>query len=93
MAERTRLEAYIIFSMLNTLVSCFPAHWLCGSNGWLYQLGAVDIAGAGPVHMVGGLTGLVATLILKPRYGRYDTNERPQMGSPTNAILGMFMLW
>ena len=93
MAERTKLEAYIVFSFLNTLIFCFPAHWVWGSNGWLSQLGYVDIAGAGPVHLVGGVTGLVATLVLKPRHGRFDSKFGPPMGAPTNALLGMFMLW
>lgn len=95
MAERTKLVSYMVFSMVNTVLFSIPAHWIWASNGWLYNLGVVDIAGAGPVHLVGGLTGLVATLILKPRHGRYDgpTNSAPQMSSPTNAVLGMFMLW
>ena len=95
MAERTKLTSYMLFSMFNTLLFCIPAHWVWASNGWLYQLGVVDIAGAGPVHIVGGVTGLVATLMLKPRHGRYngDTSRVPQMSSPTNAVLGMFMLW
>ncbi|XP_041364247.1 putative ammonium transporter 2 [Gigantopelta aegis] len=93
MAERTRLEAYILFSLLNTFVYCFPAHWVWGKKGWLQVMGVVDIAGAGPVHMVGGISGLVATLLLKPRHNRYKYKRAPPMGSPTNAILGMFMLW
>lgn len=95
MAERTRLDAYIVFSMLNTFIFCIPAHWVWAPGGWLYEMGVIDIAGAGPVHLVGGVTGLVATLMLKPRHGRFttDKNEQPAMGSPTNAILGMFMLW
>ena len=93
MAERTKLEAYIAFSFLNTLVFCFPAHWEWAEDGWLKKLGLVDIAGAGSVHMVGGMTGLVATIMLKPRYGRYQSKNTPAMGSPTNAILGTFMFW
>lgn len=64
-----------------------------GTKGWLQDMGAVDIAGAGPVHLVGGVTAFVATLMLKPRHGRYKSKNPPEMGSPTNAILGMFMLW
>ena len=79
--------------MLNTLVFCFPAHWVWDPRGFLRNWGMVDIAGDGPVHLVGGMTGLVATLMLKPRYGRYTSLRPPQMGSPTNALLGMFMLW
>lgn len=95
MAERTKLTSYMVFSMFNTILFCIPAHWIWSSKGWLYRLGVVDIAGAGPVHIVGGVTGLVATLILKPRHGRYTgtTSRIPQMSSPTNAVLGMFMLW
>ena len=93
MAERCKLEAYIVFSLLNTLVYCFPSHWIWGHNGWLNQLGCVDVAGAGSVHLVGGVTGLVATLMLRPRYRRYENKHPPGMASPTNAVLGMFMLW
>ena len=93
MAERTKLEAYIIFSFLNSFIFCLPAHWVWAKSGFLNILGMVDVAGAGPVHLVGGVTGLVATLMLKPRYGRYKYKHPPPMGSPTNALLGMFMLW
>lgn len=94
MVERTKLESYIIFSFANTVVYSFPAHWMFSEMGWLKRLGAVDIAGAGAVHLVGGTTGLVATVLLRPRYGRFTKNEEEaSMSSPTNAIFGMFMLW
>ena len=93
MAERTKLESYILFSTLNTIVYCIPAHWVWAETGWLYKMGMVDVAGAGPVHLGGGMTGLVATIMLKPRYRRYKSKYPPPMGSPTNALLGMFMLW
>jgi len=96
MAERTKLTSYMVFSMINTLLFSLPAHWEWAANGWLYSLGVVDIAGAGPVHIVGGVTGLVATLMLKPRHGMFTDKKKtkaPVMSSPTNAVLGMFMLW
>ena len=94
MAERTSLRAYIMYSFLNTLTYSFPAHWIWDHSGWLNRMGAVDIAGCGPVHLVGGVSGLVATLMLKPRIGRFDENAPPrQMASPTNVMLGTFMLW
>lgn len=67
MAERTNLKAYIIFSFINVFSYVFPAHWVWDKNGFLYKLNVVDIAGCGPVHMVGGMCALVATIILKPR--------------------------
>ena len=55
-------------------------------------MGAVDVAGCGPVHLVGGASGLVATLMLKPRQGVFDKPQEP-LPAPLKAILGMFMLW
>ena len=39
MAERTRLDAYMVYSLLNTVVYCVPAHWLWGKNGFLNVMG------------------------------------------------------
>ncbi|KAJ8029858.1 Ammonium transporter 2 [Holothuria leucospilota] len=52
------------------------------------------LTGASAVHLVGGVTGLIATVMLGPRTGRFDKEgESPKMSSPTNAIFGLFMLW
>lgn len=97
MAERTNLKAYIAFSFFNTLAYCFPAHWIWADNGWLKKLGAVDVAGGSAVHVVGGVSGLAATIYLKPRTGqfnnKYQKKQPHNMASPTNVILGTFMLW
>ena len=94
MAERTKLKAYIVFSLLNTVVYCIPAHWVWASNGFLYQLGCVDIAGSGAVHTLGAASAFVAAWMLGPRKGRYDhgTGSLP-LGNGTNTLVGMFMLW
>ncbi|EDO37226.1 predicted protein, partial [Nematostella vectensis] len=96
MAERVKLESYCLFSFMNTIIFCLPAHWLWAENGWLKNLGAIDEAGACTVHLVGGVTGLTATIMLKPRSGRFEEGEDKScndMGSPTTALLGLFMLW
>ena len=70
-----------------------PAHWMWSPYGFLYKLGAVDIAGSGAVHLVGGSSAFVAAWLLGPRLGRWDLDGAPPMGSPTNALVGLFMLW
>ncbi|XP_045136812.1 putative ammonium transporter 3 isoform X2 [Portunus trituberculatus] len=93
-AERFNFVAYVIFSAVNTIVYCIPAGWIWAEHGFLFQLGVVDIAGSCGVHLCGGASALVASKMVGPRIGRYDDGEASlPMGSPTNAILGMFMLW
>ena len=47
---------------------CIPAGWLWNSNGFLKQLGVVDIAGSGGVHLVGGSSG-------RPQTSRKNTKK------------------
>lgn len=55
--SRCNFKAYCLFSCLNTIVYCLPAGWVWGDHGFLNRMGAVDIAGSGPVHLVGGVSG------------------------------------
>ncbi len=56
-AERCNFYSYCLFSLVNTVVYCLPAGWMWGNHGFLKKLGAVDIAGGGAVHLVGGSSG------------------------------------
>ncbi|GFG38745.1 hypothetical protein Cfor_02773, partial [Coptotermes formosanus] len=94
MAERCNFKAYCIFSFLNTVVYCVPAGWAWGDHGFLNRLGYVDIAGSGPVHLIGGSSALASAMMLGPRLGRYDMGSEPlPLGSPVNAVMGLFVLW
>lgn len=94
MAERTNLKAYMLYSFVSTLSTCFPTHWIWGKKGLLKELGVIDIAGCSGVHLVGGAAGLAAAVMLGPRLGRFDDNKkRLQPCSMTNVLLGTFMLW
>ncbi|XP_034192017.2 ammonium transporter [Osmia lignaria lignaria] len=94
MAERCNFKAYCLFSFLNTIVYCVPAGWIWGDHGFLKNLGAVDIAGSGAVHLVGGISALACAIMLGPRLGRYDKGIDPlPLGCPVNAIMGLFVLW
>jgi hypothetical protein len=53
------------------------ASWVLG-HGWLDYLGYRDAAGAGYIHMIGGVSGLVGTIILGPRFGIFDTQLQIQ---------------
>ena len=92
-AERTKLTAYIAFCLLNTVVYSFPAHWVWSKDGWLKKMHVVDVAGVGPVHLVGGVTALVAAIMVKPRYGRFSDDQVTVHGNSVNAVLGLFILW
>ncbi|XP_058455520.1 putative ammonium transporter 2 isoform X1 [Malaya genurostris] len=93
-AERCNFKAYCLFSFLNTIVYCIPAGWVWGEHGFLSKLGVVDIAGSGPVHLVGGASAFASAIMLGPRLGRYAKGLDPlPLGNPVNACMGLFVLW
>ncbi|KAG6546115.1 hypothetical protein Mapa_012147 [Marchantia paleacea] len=66
-AERTQFVAYLVYSsFLTGFVYPIVAHWVWSVDGWLgaaatsrlFGVGAIDFAGSGVVHMVGGIAGL-----------------------------------
>lgn len=96
MAERTKFNAYLLFSTLITLL-IYPVagHWIWG-GGWLAQLGFLDFAGSTVVHSVGAWASLAGLLVLGPRVGRFDKNGKPRKITGHNlvlAALGVFILW
>lgn len=104
-AERTQFTAYLIFSFfLSGFVYPIVVHWVWSSNGWLSQSssdllfgsGAIDFAGSGVVHLVGGIAGLWGSLIEGPRVGRFDAFGKAVSMRGHNAtlvVLGTFLLW
>ena len=52
MAERTNLRAYMLYSFVSTLTTCFPTHWIWGKDGFLREMGVVDIAGCSGTYTV-----------------------------------------
>lgn len=110
LAERCQMAAYLCYSVaLAGFVYPVVAHTVWSNNGFLsitnanplLEIGSVDFAGSGVVHLTGGMTALLATLILGPRRGRfYDaTGEaldtpRPFPGhSVALQMLGTMVLW
>ena len=64
---RFNFMAYCMFSFINTVVYCIPAGWLWGEHGFLYRMGAIDIAGSAGVHLVGGVSGEKSGLLTGER--------------------------
>lgn len=84
----------LIHIFVRSLVYCIPAGWIWRESGFLYKLGALDYAGCACVHLIGGISALVAAYMLRPRLKRYENGTDPlPMGNPTNAIVGTFALW
>ncbi|KAF8010637.1 hypothetical protein BT93_J1322 [Corymbia citriodora subsp. variegata] len=104
-AERTQFSAYLVFSFFLTgFVYPIVVHWVWSSNGWLspsssdllFGSGAIDFAGSGAVHLVGGIAGLWGSFIEGPRAGRFDAFGKavPMRGhNATLVVLGTFLLW
>ncbi len=98
-AERMKFSAYFIYSIVVSVI-IYPlyGHWVWG-GGWLsslpFGMGALDFAGSGVVHAIGGFVGLAGAMVLGPRYGKY-INGKPQAipgHSIAMAALGVFILW
>ena len=97
MAERTKFSAYCIYSIvISAVIYPVEAGWVWNGNGWLNQLGFIDFAGSGAIHMVGGISGFLGAAFLGARIGKYtkDGKARAIPGhSLTLGALGVFILW
>ena len=64
-AERFKFGAFVLFTFLWTTFLYDPmAHWVWGVGGWLRDLGALDFAGGTVIHILSGVSGLVACIML-----------------------------
>lgn len=95
MAERTKFQAYLIFSFFITLfIYPISGHWLWG-GGWLDSLGFIDFAGSTLVHSVGAWVGLAGAITIGPRLGKYLKGKAVAIPGHnlTLGALGVFILW
>ena len=95
-AERAKLSVYVIFSLLfSAIVYPVIAHWIWG-GGWLAEHGKQDFAGSTVVHLTGAMAALAATMLLKPRIGKYnaDGSANPIFGhNQVYTALSVIILW
>jgi Amt family ammonium transporter len=104
MAERWKFSSFIVWGLFASMI-LYPIYgnWVWG-GGWLSQLGvlgpkwghgAVDFAGSGVVHAMGGVAAFWGAKILGPRLGKFDKDGRPRAIPGHHlpmAMLGTFIL-
>jgi ammonium transporter, Amt family len=95
-AERAKFSAYVIFTILfSALIYPVVAHWIWG-GGWLAEDGAQDFAGSTVVHLTGAIAALAATILLKPRIGKYNKDGSANNLAGHNQVytaLAVLILW
>lgn len=101
MAERWSWKNFCLFGLWVALPYCLFANWVWG-GGWLAQAGlnwqlghgAVDFAGSGVVHAMGGAIALAGGICIGPRLGKF-INGKPQAMPGHNipmVVVGTFVL-
>jgi ammonium transporter len=95
-AERAKLSSYFIFTIIFVgVIYPIVAHWIWG-GGWLGEDGAQDFAGSTVVHLSGALAAFAATVLLKPRIGKYNKDGSANEISGHNQVftaLSVLILW
>ena len=101
MAERTKLQTYLAYSFIvSALIYPIYGHWvwgglLTGMPGWLEGLGALDYAGSGVVHAVGGFVALAGAWVVGPRIGKFVNGVAQDMPAHSTpfVVAGTFILF
>ena len=97
-ADRWRLRACCLSGgVLAAWTYPLFAHWVWG-GGWLAELGVnygighgfLDVGGAGAIHVLGGLTALAVTWILRPRRGKFSADGMAPAIPGHNSVLVLF---
>ncbi|MCU9614448.1 ammonium transporter [Caldibacillus lycopersici] len=95
-AERAKFPLYVIFAILfGAIVYPVVAHWIWG-GGWLAEHGKQDFAGSTVVHLTGAMGALAATILLKPRIGKYNKDGSANNLAGHNQVytaLAVLILW
>ena len=101
-AERMKLFAFLAFAVVMTgFIYPMEGSWTWGGNPvfglyTLGDLGFLDFAGSGIVHMAGAAAALAGVMLVGARKGKYgangEVNAIPGANLPL-ATLGTFILW
>lgn len=101
-AERMKLWAFMVFAVVMTgFIYPMEGNWTWGGGSvfGMYSLGDMgflDFAGSGIVHLAGAAAALAGVLVLGARKGKYGPNGQVNAIPGANlplATLGTFILW
>jgi Amt family ammonium transporter len=91
-ADRIKFSAFVVFALLwSTFVYDPVCRWVWNPEGFLFRAGALDFAGGTVVHIISGVSGLTACLLLGKRKGHGEENMLPH--NMTYVLLGTGLLW
>ena len=95
-AERMKLWSFFAFAVVLTgFIYPMQGFWKWG-GGFLNEMGFLDFAGSGVVHLCGAAAALAGVLLLGARKGKYGSNGQvnaiPGCNLPL-ATLGTLILW
>lgn len=95
--ERARLGPMMLYLFIWLTIVYSPiACWTWNPNGWLADLGDLDYAGGGPVHMASGAGALAYALICGKRQDPDAEDKGLPMFKPhsvTSVVFGTIFLW
>jgi Amt family ammonium transporter len=102
MAERWSWKNFTLYGLWVALPYCVYANWVWGGGflaqggvNWHLGHGAVDFAGSGVVHAMGGIIGLAGGICIGPRIGKYGKDGKPNPMPAHDipmAVIGCFIL-
>jgi len=101
MAERWAWKNFCLYGLWVALPYCIYANWVWGGGflaqggvNWGLGHGAVDFAGSGVVHGMGGIIALAGGLVIGPRIGKYIGGKPQAMPGHDvpMVVLGTFIL-
>eukprot|EP00466_Bigelowiella_natans_P001692 jgi/Bigna1/89773/estExt_fgenesh1_pg.C_550065 len=100
---------FVCCAVLTAFVYPIVSHWVWDNDGWLSAFqkpeerigysqdkntcGMIDYAGSGVVHLTGGVAGLVGTIMVGPRTGRFENPEAFAGHNYALVAIGVLILW
>lgn len=97
MAERFKFIGFVLMGLwVSMFIYPLVGGWVWG-GGWLQNLGrsvglgngAVDFAGSGVVHMIGGSVALAGAIVIGPRIGKFNKDGSANSIPGHNISLGV----